>query len=468
MTTSALANVDQQQLANAQELRESLVVEYGLTPAKLEVIRNQIFPGIPDGELLLYLSTCKARGFDPLGKMLYMIPRTQKRKVAAIDEATKQPIVRNGQQVMTERFVEVWQMQTSIDAFRSIAESSGLYRGQTETFWLSGDGQWLNVWPFDGAPVAAKVGILREGFDQPMWGVARFASYAVSGAPLWTKMPDVMIAKVAEALAFRKAFPNQLKDIYIREEMDQTHLEGTDATEQARKPAQNGAGSTKGGRRGKTTADAVQEATAPISMGLPSAKDLQARYKAIEPEGKFLKWVRETFNVPLEKDPTDQQYHLADELKQRIVAKLEELEHPAPAPEPQTDEEDELADETATDEVLYCGECGGQVSGPGATGHEEGCSEHNVPLEQTPQTSNAPSTPSENNSESEPPEGNSTKAQRAKIGMLCVDLGITDDEKKKKIGGLWPGLYSSKHLSKSQATRFIDILNKELAEAEAS
>jgi hypothetical protein len=61
---------------------------------------------------------------------------------------------------------------------------------------------------------------MRKGFTEVLWSVAKFESYNAN-SPIWKKMPDLMIAKCAEALALRKAFPNDLSGIYTAEEMEQ-------------------------------------------------------------------------------------------------------------------------------------------------------------------------------------------------------------------------------------------------------
>jgi hypothetical protein len=111
-------------------------------------------------------------------------------------------------------------IQASIDGLRIVAQRSNEYAGQAGPFWCGADGVWTDVWLQATPPTAAKVGVMRKGFTEVLWAVAKFESYNAN-SPIWKKMPDLMIAKCAEALALRKAFPNDLSGIYTAEEMEQ-------------------------------------------------------------------------------------------------------------------------------------------------------------------------------------------------------------------------------------------------------
>ncbi|AWN22185.1 phage recombination protein Bet [Deinococcus irradiatisoli] len=176
---------------------------------QLDLIKTQIAPGATDGELALFVQQAKRTGLDPFSRQIYAVMREQS--------------VKEGNQWTK---VQKMTIQVAIDGFRLIAERTGKYAGQVGPEWCGPDGKWVDVWLKKEAPSAARVGVLRSDFKEPLYGVARFDAYASkkqdgSLMGLWAKMPDVMIAKCAEAQALRRAFPNDLSGLYTSDEMQQ-------------------------------------------------------------------------------------------------------------------------------------------------------------------------------------------------------------------------------------------------------
>ena len=161
-----------------------------MTSDQVDLVKRTIARGASNDELQLFLHQCKRTGLDPFSRQIYWIKR--------------------GNSGTT---------QVSIDGFRVIAARSGELDGQ-ECHWCGEDGDWKDVWLSKSAPAACRVLVYRKGCSKPFSGVANFAAYS-AGGNMWGKMPATMLAKCAESLALRKAFPQELSGLYTSEEMDQ-------------------------------------------------------------------------------------------------------------------------------------------------------------------------------------------------------------------------------------------------------
>lgn len=178
-----------------------------LDQEQVKLIKDTICKGASDNELKLFIQQCNRTGLDPFARQIYSIERRTKNMKTGQWETTRQT-------------------QVSVDGFRLIAERTGKYAGQIGPFWCGKDGVWKEVWLSAEAPAACKVGILRTDFKEPLYGVALYKAYVqttASGDPnaMWKKMPELMLAKCAESLALRKAFPMELSGLYSPDEMGQ-------------------------------------------------------------------------------------------------------------------------------------------------------------------------------------------------------------------------------------------------------
>lgn len=173
--------------------------EYGRE--KVDLIKREICNGASDNELALFLSVCKRTQLDPFSRQIYCIPRN------TWDSKTRTSITK-------------YSTQFSIDGFRAIAERSGSYAGQGEPEYVYNENKLdcvkVRVYRFssNGQRYEAAVGVA-------FWD--EYCQRDKEGNPtsMWKKMPKTMLAKCAEALALRKAFPQDLSGLYTTDEMMQ-------------------------------------------------------------------------------------------------------------------------------------------------------------------------------------------------------------------------------------------------------
>jgi phage recombination protein Bet len=182
------------------------------TDRQLALIKSAIAPGVDNDQLALFVEVARRTGLDPFSRQIYAVLRNSSEKQS------------NGKWEPVKKMV----IQTGIDGYRAMAARTGELGGIDDATYDNDDAD---------EPKRATVTVYRivQGQRVPFTATARWKEYAVykdeyvndkkTGnkilGDMWAKMPFLMLGKCAEALALRKAFPNEIHGVYTAEEMSQ-------------------------------------------------------------------------------------------------------------------------------------------------------------------------------------------------------------------------------------------------------
>lgn len=157
-----------------------------LSPKDIETLESvaAIPHGTPPNVIEFFSRACGETGLSPFRRQIYLIKRGDK-----------------------------YTIQTGIDGYRTIADRTGRYAGSDDPVYVLQDRE----------PIAATVTVWKIVANTrcPFTSTARWREY-FPGEQLgfqWRKMPFLMLGKCAEALALRKAFPEETSGIYTEDEM---------------------------------------------------------------------------------------------------------------------------------------------------------------------------------------------------------------------------------------------------------
>lgn len=206
-------------IGDAQALTLPLILrDLGLSPGDVQVLKDTIAKGANDAELAFFLRFCKSKALDPFSRQVHLVKRWD-------PEAGR----------------ETMAIQTGIDGYRVIAERTDNYEASEGPLWCAADGKWCDVWLDDkNPPKAARFIVHRKGRKLPIIATARFSAYAQKKKDqtltrMWATMGAEQLAKCAEALALRRAFPEDLASVHVDTEMEQA--DNPEAGGAAAKPA---------------------------------------------------------------------------------------------------------------------------------------------------------------------------------------------------------------------------------------
>jgi phage recombination protein Bet len=194
--------------AGALALPESPSVEWlenALTGSQIKTLLATVAPKALPDELAVFFWTSRRRGLDPFLKQVHFVKRRRR--------------------VQNDRgewgYEEYAVHQTGIDGLRVIANRAKAEDGKR----LLAGIKRGSIKDLDGKVIGGWAEVYRHDWTQPAREEVDFEEYVQRNAKgeatgLWVSKPETMIKKCAEAAALRMAFPEDLGDLYIDEEME--------------------------------------------------------------------------------------------------------------------------------------------------------------------------------------------------------------------------------------------------------
>jgi len=192
---SSLAEIPTTGDANQWTESQKALMEFAGLYKKMHTSNGEQMVLAPRAIVEAFAQTVQRTQLDPIARQIYCIERGGK-----------------------------YSIQVGIDGARLVAQRSGEYAGQRPIEWTADGERWVDVWLSKEPPAAARAGVMRQGFVEPLYAVATWASYAPyfkgNLSQMWQQHGSLMLGKCAEMLALRKAFPMELSGLYVAEEMD--------------------------------------------------------------------------------------------------------------------------------------------------------------------------------------------------------------------------------------------------------
>lgn len=165
-----------------------------------EDVHNLVCPQATPNELALFMAMCQSRRLDPIGsKDAYLV----KYGAGPAQMLTSYHVF--------NRVACASPDYDGIDSGVIVLDRDGQVREQPGSAWYPEAGQtllggWATVY-LKSRSHPARVSVNLRDYN--------------TGKSNWAKMPGFMIEKVAKSAAWRMAFPGDLRDLYVAEEMDQ-------------------------------------------------------------------------------------------------------------------------------------------------------------------------------------------------------------------------------------------------------